>query len=447
MMDRMAGTQETRFTRAGDIDIAYQVVGPDQGRDLIFVPSWVSNIEVMWELPEFAAFLERLASFGRLVVFDKRGTGLSDRILGTPTLEERADDIRAVMAAAGSTQAAILGWGDGGAIAAMFAATYPGRVTALVLGSLAVKLNPEMGAPMTADPATMQAMSDAVESGWGTGDFVAAVAPSRANDERLRTWYGKWQRRSATPNAAAALLRWATEIDVGSVLPAVQAPTLVLARSHDLFDKDAVRAAANLIPNGRYLELPGADALPFIGDSDGLLDEVQEFLTGTRGSPDLDRSLATVCFTDIIDSTRKAEQLGDRRWRYLLESHNAQVRQLLDRAGGVEIDTAGDGFFSTFDGPARAIRFACAARDAVGELGLQIRAGLHTGEVERRQGKVTGVAVHVGARVAALARESEVLVTGAVKMLVLGSGINFADRGTHSIKGIQDLWQIFAVES
>jgi pimeloyl-ACP methyl ester carboxylesterase len=442
----MAEMPETRFTRAGGVDIAYQVAGSRNGLDLVFVPGWVSHLEVMWELPEYARFLDRLAAMGRLILFDKRGTGLSDRVAGAAALEERADDIAAVMDAAGSGRAAIAAWGDGAAIAAMFAATHPGRVAALVLGSLAVKVG-DSRRPMVADPAVMQALSAAVERGWGQASLVPLIAPSRAEDTRFLSWYRRWERLSSTPSAAAATLRWAMEFDIGPVLPSIQAPTLIVHRSGAaLFDMESVRAAAKLIPGARCAELPGTDALPYVGDSDALLDVIQEFLTGEHGTPDFDRSLATVLFTDIVGSTQQAGQLGDRRWRYLLDEHHARIRRLLDRFRGSEVDTAGDGFFAMFDGPARAIRCACAIRDAVRDIGIDIRAGLHTGEVERRGTAATGLAVHVGARVAALAQASEVLVTSTVQMLVLGSGISFADRGLHELKGVPDEWQLFAVE-
>ncbi len=437
---------ETRFTRAGDVDIAYQVTGPAAGLDLVFVPGWVSHLEVMWELPEFARFLDRLAAMGRLIMFDKRGTGLSDRVAGMPTLEQRADDIVAVMDAAGSSRAAFVAWGEGAAIAVMFAATHPERVAALVLGSMPVKVS-ESGGSVVPDPAMIQAFSAAVEQGWGQASLVPVLAPSRAEDTRFLSWYRRWERMSSTPSAAAATLRWAAEFDLGPVLPAIQARTLIVHRvGNGLVDAVSVRAAVKLIPDARCAELPGRDDLPYVGDADALLDVVQEFLTGVQGPPDLDRSLATVLFTDIVGSTQKAGQLGDRRWRYLLDEHHARIRRLLERFRGTEIDTAGDGFFATFDGPARAIRCACAMQDAVHDIGLELRAGLHTGEVERRGAAATGLAVHLGARVAALAQANEVLVTSTVQMLVLGSGIGFADRGVHQLKGVPDRWQLFAVE-
>lgn len=441
----MSELPETRFTRAGDVDIAYQIVGPANGLDLVFVPGWVSHLEVMWELPEFARFLDRLAAMGRLILFDKRGTGLSDRVAGTPTLEQRAEDIAAVMDAAGSSRAALAAWGEGALIAAMFAAIHPERVTALVLGSLPVKASGRLS--VTPDPAIMQAASAAVETGWGQASLVPLLAPSRAEDTRFLSWYRRWERMSSTPSAAAATLRWAMQLNLGPVFPSIQARTLIVHRiGNRLIDPESVQVAAELIPHVKCVELVGSDDLPYLGDTDALMDVVEEFLTGAQGTPDLDRSLATVLFTDIVGSTRMAGQLGDRRWGYLLDEHHARIRRLLDRFRGAEVDTAGDGFFATFDGPARAIRCACAIRDAVRELGIEIRAGLHTGEVERKGAAVTGLAVHVGARVAALAQASEVLVTSTVQMLVLGSGIGFADRGMHELKGVTDRWQLFAVE-
>jgi class 3 adenylate cyclase len=443
----MAQPPETQFTRAGDVDIAYQVVGPARQLDLVFVPGWVSHLEVMWELPEFAHFLDRLAAMGRLIMFDKRGTGLSDRVAGMLTLEQRADDIAAVMDAAGSARAAIIAWGEGAAIAAMFAAAHPGRVSALVLGTLPVKVT-DGQRPLIPDPALLRELSAAVETGWGQASLVPVLAPSRANDTRFLSWYRRWERLSSTPSAAAATLRWAMEFDLGPILPAIQARTLIMHRTGNaLFDAESVRAAANMIPNALCAELPGDDELPYIGDADGLLDVIQEFLTGTHGTLDPDRSLATVLFTDIVGSTQKADELGDRRWGYLLDEHHARIRRLLERFRGSEVDTAGDGFFATFDGPARAVRCACAIGETVRDIGIEIRAGLHTGEVERRGAAVTGLAVHAGARVAALAHASEVLVTSTVQMLVLGSGITFADRGKHTLKGVPGKWQLFAVEN
>jgi class 3 adenylate cyclase len=437
---------ETRFTRVDGLDIAYQVVGPPAELDVMFIPSWISHLEVMWELPEFAHFLDRLAAMGRLILFDKRGTGLSDRVAGTPTFEQRADDIAAVMDAAGSSQAAITAWAEGAAIAAMFAASHPERVSALVLGMLPFKVT-DGPRPLVPDQSLIQAVSAAVENGWGQASLIPVLAPSRAEDTRFLSWYRRWERMSSTPSAAAATIRWALESNPGPILPAIQARTLIVHRTDNaLFDRESAMATTRLIPDARYVELPGADVLAYTDDTDALLDVIQEFLTGAHPSPDLDRSLATVLFTDIVGSTQRAGQLGDRGWRYLLDEHHARIRRLLERYRGNEVDTAGDGFFATFDGPARAIRCAAAIRDAVREIGVEIRAGLHTGEVERKGRSVMGLAVHVGARVGALAQASEVLVTSTVRTLVLGSGISFADRGLHELKGVPDQWRLYAVE-
>jgi class 3 adenylate cyclase/alpha-beta hydrolase superfamily lysophospholipase len=437
----MTRTPETRFASSGDVDIAYQVIG-DGDRDIVMTMGWVTHLEVMWELPELAYFLDRLAGMGRLIIFDKRGTGLSDRVPGMVTLEQRAEDVGAVMNAAGSSRAAFIGWADGGAIGAMFAAANPERISALVLSAMSIATS---SASVGADPAVMQQLWDTVVQGWGSGSLLELAAPSRANDPRLRTWWRRWERQSATPNAAATLLRWAAEIDLSAAFRAVQAPTLFLERADALaVNSESVRAAAEITPNGRYVDLPGDDQLLFLGDPEPALGEIAEFLTGARGRIDPDRTLSTVLFTDIVGSTQKADRVGDREWRNVLDSHHAAVRAALGRYGGVEIDTAGDGFLATFSGPARAVRCACDIRDTVRDLGLEIRAGLHTGEVEHRQSSVAGLAVHVGARVASLAGAGEVLVTSVVRALVLGSGLAFADRGIHSLKGVPDTWQLFA---
>jgi class 3 adenylate cyclase len=435
---------ETQFARSGGLDIAYQVLG-EGGPDLVMTMGWVTHLDVMWELPELATFLDSLAKLGRLIIFDKRGTGLSDRISGMATLEERAADVEAVMNAAGSRQATLIGWGDGAAIAAMFAATHPTRVNALVLSNLTVSSNEDS---VVADPATMEAMRQAVEQTWGQAHFLPAVAPLHADDPRIQAWWRRWEQMSATPNAAARFLEWGAAIDLRPVLPAVQAPTLFLERSHAaLIDLDSVRRAADMVPNGRYVEVPGEDLLQFFGDSDSILGEIEEFLTGRRSIVDPDRVLATVLFTDIVGSTEKVGRSGDRQWRFALDSHHYEVRRCLAHFGGVEVDTAGDGFLATFDGPARAIRCACSIRDAVRRIGLEVRAGLHTGEIERRDLSIAGLAVHIGARVTALAQASEVLVTETVKSLVIGSGITFTDRGAHPLKGVADPWRLFAVDS
>jgi class 3 adenylate cyclase len=442
----MAGIPETRYTRSGDADIAYQVFGA--GADLVVIHGFPGHLEVMWELPELAAFLDRLGTFGRVIMFDKRGTGMSDRVPGVPAIEQHMEDTIAVMDAAGSSRAAVVGYGDGAFMAAMLAATHPERVSALILGGLWLKALTDGRRPcLAADADAVKALSDRLEAGWRQGLAAPVLAPSYADDDHFRSWWRRMERYSATPSGAAALLRWAVRVDPGPILPAIQAPTLVLERAVPYHDQASNRVAAAQIPGARYVGLPDVNALPYLGDADAVLDEIEEFLTGAQSPADFDRSLATVLFTDIVGSTEKAGDLGDRRWRYLLEDHHARVRRALDRFHGTEVDTAGDGFFVTFDGPARAIRCACTIRDAVREIGIQIRAGLHTGEVERKNTAATGLAVHVGARVAALAQASEVLVTSTVQMLVLGSGIGFADRGEHTLKGVPGQWHLFAVEN
>lgn len=440
----MAAVPETRFVRTGDIDIGYQVVGGGD-IDVVFVPGWISNWEVAWELPESARFLERVARYSRLILMDKRGTGLSDRVPGQPTLEEHVDDLRAVLDAVGSTRAALTGWADGAAVALVFAATYPDRVTSLVLGSVIAAVgDDDSGGPGVIDPAVMEQWAEAVESSWGQGTFLPMLAPSVADDARFAAWWRRLERSSVTPNAAGRFFRSMLELDVRAVLPTIRVPTLVIhRRDTPLISADAARRFAEQIPGARYLELPGADALPYVGDVDDVLDEVEEFLTGASAVTGGDRALATVLFVDISGSTVLAQELGDRRWRDLLEEYRRTVRRLLARYRGREVDTAGDGFLATFDGPARAVRGALAIRDTATELGLDVHAGLHAGEVELRDGSISGVAVHIGARVGTIAQRGEVLVTGTVKDLVLGSNLRFVDRGAHALKGVEGDWRLF----
>ena len=440
---------ETRYARSGDLSIAYQVVG-DGPFDLVYVPGWVSNIELMWEEPGLARFLERLASFSRLILFDKRGTGLSDPVPndGLPTLEERMDDVRAVMDAVGSERAALLGHSEGGNMCVLFTATYPERTTALLLvGSYAKRLRSQdyPWAPTVEERARE---IEETEATWGSPEAFRALAPSKANDPDFQRWIGRYLRQSASPKAAAALLRMNTQIDVRNVLPTIGVPTLLLYRTHDAdVHVDEGRYVAERIPGSTFVELPGADHLMWTGDADALLDEVEGFLTGVRRGPDPDRVLATVLFTDVVGSTETATRVGDRAWRSLLERHHQVVRLALARWRGQEIDTAGDGFLATFDGPARAIRCAVAATEGIRDLGLQIRAGLHTGEVEIAGGDVRGIAVHIGSRVAGLAGPGEVLVSRTVADLVAGSGIVLAERGEYELKGVSGTWLVYAVES
>jgi pimeloyl-ACP methyl ester carboxylesterase len=434
---------ETHYAKSGDVNIAYQVVG-DGRLDVVLVPGFVSHLESDWDEPRSAHFLERLASFSRLIRFDKRGTGLSDRPAGLPDLETRMDDVRAVMDAVGSERAALFGYSEGGPMCCLFAATYPDRTTALVLyGTYADRSGPDDDYPWAATWDQRQAYADEVERTWGLESDLGTMAPNA--DAALTAWWRTRARASASPGAARALILMNSRIDVRSILPSIRLPTLVLHRRGDRDSRpEEGQYIADRIPDARFVELTGEDHLPWI-DADQIIDEVEEFLTGVRRGPTPDRVLATVLVTDIVGSSERAAELGDRRWRDLLEAHHALVRKELARWRGQEVDTAGDGFLATFDGPARAIRCACAIRDGLHALGLEIRAGLHTGECEIIGGKLGGIAVHTGARVAAKASPGEVLVSGTVRDLIAGSGIELEDRGVHALKGIPGNWPLLAV--
>lgn len=434
---------ETHYAKSGDVNIAYQVVG-NGPTDLVLVPGFVSHLENDWDEPRSAHFLERLASFSRLIRFDKRGTGLSDRPGGLPDLETRMDDVRAVMDAVQSERAALLGYSEGGPMCCLFVATYPDRTTALVLyGTYAKRVDPDDDYPWVATAEQRQAYVDQVEREWGFESDLGTMAPNA--DAALTAWWRARARASASPGAARALLLMNSRIDVRQVLPTIRVPTLVLHRSGDRDSRlEEGRYIADHIPGARFVELAGEDHIPWI-DADQVVDEVEEFLTGIRRGPEPDRVLATVLLTDIVGSSERAAELGDRRWRELLEAHHALVRRELARWRGNEVDTAGDGFLATFDGPARGIRCACAIRDGLHELGLEIRAGLHTGECEIIGGKVGGIAVHTAARVAARAAPGEVFVSGTVRDLIAGSGIELEDQGVHTLKGIPGEWQLLAV--
>src|SRR5438067_10555893 len=440
---------ETRYARSGDVNIAYQVTG--QGaRDLVYVPGWVSNIELMWEEPAMARFLDRLATFSRLILFDKRGTGLSDRVSNNelPTLEQRMDDVRAVLEAVGSERAALFGHSEGGNMCVLFAATYPERTSALItLGCFAKRRDPDDDYPWAPTAENREESVEDVEQNWGRlrPEDVEYYAPSRVGDEQFVRNLEQYLRRAASPGAAAALLRMNSYIDVREVLPTIRVPTLVLHRTgdHDVNVAEGRYLAAK-IPGAHFVELPGDDHWISAGDHDEIADEIEEFLTGTRPVPELDRVLATVLFTDIVGSTERAAMLGDRRWRELLSTHDAVVRRELDRFRGREVDTAGDGFLAAFDGPARAVRCAMAAGESVRDLGVEIRAGIHTGECELDGPKIRGIAVHTGARIASLAGAGEILVSQTVKDLVSGSGLAFDDRGVHELKGVPGEWRVYA---
>jgi class 3 adenylate cyclase len=438
----MAMPPITRYAKSGDVHIAYQVFG-DGPINLVLVPGFVSNIENYWDEPDMVRGLLRMASYARVVMFDKRGTGMSDRVADLPSLEQRMDDLRAVMNAVGMEQSAVLGISEGGPLAALFAATYPSRCRALVLYGAIVRF-----AFWLPTEEAVAAFLDYVDNSWGTGDSVLKFAPSRANDPAFKSWWARFERLGASPAAVKTLLRMNSQIDIGPILPAIRVPTLVLHRTGDrVANVESGRLFAKHITGARYIELPGSDHQWFVGDNAAEIgDAIEEFLTGSRPPVAVDRVLATVLFTDIVGSTEKAAALGDHRWRDLLDAHHTAIRRTLSRFRGHEIKTTGDGVLATFDGPARGVRCACAIADEIRPLGIEVRAGLHTGECEMIDDDVGGIAVHIGARVAALAGAGEVLVSGTVKDLVAGSGLRFGDRGSHSLKGVPGKWRIFKVE-
>jgi class 3 adenylate cyclase/alpha-beta hydrolase superfamily lysophospholipase len=436
---------EIRYATSGDVSIAYHVFGAGPP-DIVVSPGALSHLEVEWDYPLYRRFFERLATFARVIRFDKRGTGLSDRFADErlPTLEERADDIGAVMDAVGSERATLFGISDGGSMCCMFAASHPDRTAALVLYGTDA---------FSPHPATDEQIAAAVERArveWGSEAqarrSLAAFAPSVANDPEWLSWEARVTRSGGTPGSYAALLRMGRDLDVRHILSAIRVPTLVLHRTGDrIVDISQGRLLASEIAGARLVELPGEDHYQWIGDQDAIIDEIEEFVTGVRDPGERNRVLATILFTDIVDSTARALELGDRAWRELLERHHAVIRKELARFRGREIDTAGDGFLASFDGPARAVRFAARAREAVQDLGIEIRAGIHTGECELHGDKLAGVAVHIGARIAGLAGPGEVMVSSTVRDLVAGSGLSFEDRGERELRGLPERWHVYAV--
>jgi class 3 adenylate cyclase len=447
---------ETRYAKTADgVHVAYQVFG-DGPIDILFVLGWVTHIERMWTESRFERFFTRLASFSRVMVFDKRGVGLSDRVPEDrlPSLEVRMDDARAVMDAVGSQRAVVVGVSEGGPMAILFAATYPERTIGLVAFGTSVCWNDAPDYPFSEpgqdeDPEVI-AFLERRERLWGTKElareFMAeSFAPELSEDEATVAWLADYMRSAASPGAVNALSRMNGSIDVRSALPAIHVPTLVLARDGDLdYPVEQTKWFADQIHGARFVSFPGNEHLFVMGRQDDLLAEIERFVAEVRSEEaDLDRVLATVMFTDIVGSTAKAAELGDKGWGDLVERHHGVVRALLGRFRGTEVDTAGDGFFATFDGPARGVRCAQAITDAVSDLGIEVRAGVHTGEVETIAGKVGGIAVNVGARIAALAGPSEVLVSHTVQGLVSGSGLSFEDAGEHELKGIPERWRLF----
>ena len=432
-----------KYAKSGDVHIAYRIFG-DGPRDLVLIPGTLSHVELFWEFAAEAYLLKRLTSFARVIVFDKRGQGLSDRV-AEQTLDERIGDVRAVMDAAGSKSATVYGWSEGGAMSLMFAATYPERTSALVLyGTFASAKAEPWALPAERWESTICQMKEH----WGEGAGIAVNAPSQVKNSALVQAAGRLERASASPASIVALLRANYELDVRHILPSIHLPTLILHRKGDALVPVACgRYLAEHIPGARYVEVPGDDH--FVVDEetqDIIADEIEQFMTGEHHRPEPDRVLATVMFTDIVQSTERAAEMGDREWRVLLGNYYATVRKELAAFRGRDVKTLGDGILATFDGPARAIRCACSVRDKVAKIGLQVRTGLHTGECELIGDDVGGIAVHIGSRVTAEAAPGEVLVSGTVKDLVAGSGLRFADQGSKSLKGVPGEWHLYAVQ-
>jgi pimeloyl-ACP methyl ester carboxylesterase len=446
----MDGLPTTEYARNGEVHLAYQVLG-EGPLDIVVIESWVHHVEAFWEIPELARQRRRLASLGRVIIFDRRGTGMSDPVAldRLPDLETQVADICAVMDAAGSTRAAILGLAEGGPLAVLLAASLPERCRALVLFNTAARLSAAPDYPWGAPEERLLEIVRRQAQSWATGDgdHLVQLAPSRVDDPRFTEQLVHLGRGAVSPGAVAHYFRQTVLTDVRDLLPAIQAPTLVLQRAHDqIAGPELGRYLAEHIPGARYVELGGADHFWFLDHADELVDEIEEFLTGTRASADPDRQLATVLFTDIVDSTARAVEVGDTRWRALLDEHDSIVRQQLARFGGREIDNTGDGFLATFDRPGSAILCARAIGTGLAHTGLAVRAGVHTGEVEVRGERIGGLSVHIGARVAATAGGGDIVVSSTVKDLLVGSDFTFADRGEHELKGVPGTWRLFAAD-
>ena len=440
MLDQRA---PIRYANAGGVSIAYRVMG-EGPLDLVWVPGLASNLEIDFESSSWCRLVQRLASFSRVMIFDKRGMGLSDRNVGAPTLEERMDDVRAVMDAVGSERAALIGDSEGGPMSVLFAATYPQRTVALVLYGAAARARRDVDYPLGNETAFVEIHRILDDGGWGTGEGLRLFAPSLLGNERVREWFGRVERAAGSPNTIRAIVDTLADIDVRAVLPTVSAPTLVLHATDDVTMPVANgRWLAEHICGARFVELPGEHLTAHTGER--FADEVESFLTGRRHAVATDRVLSTLLFSDIVGSTRHAAAIGDRHWTELLDQHDAIVNRQLDIHRGKLVKATGDGVLATFDGPARAIACGCELRDSLRPLGLDVRVGLHTGEIELRGADIGGIAVHIGARIAGVAHAGEVLVSRTVTDLVAGSGIEFADHGIHQLDGVPGDWQLFAV--
>jgi pimeloyl-ACP methyl ester carboxylesterase len=449
---RVAEVPETRYAKSGGLHIAYQAMG-DGPPDVVFIPEWSGHVELRWEEPRMARFLQQMASMGRMLIFDKRGVGLSDPVSLSelPSLEEWADDVLTVMDDAGSDRAALVAVGQGGPMAMVFAATHPGRTAALVLVNSNARLRLAPDYPWGAPPSVEERLqASPVYPGPGAVPAFAKAffGSDAAADERFLAWWRRYARMASSPGAWAVMQQMLFDVDVRDVLPTIRVPTLVVHRRDDAWIQVGHgRFLAEHIPGAKYVELDGSQHQFFLGDTTRLLDEIAQFVAGRRRPRDVDRVLATVLFTDIVASTRRAADLGDHEWRNVLDAHDDVVRQELERFRGREVKMTGDGTLATFDGPARAVRCACSIREEVRALGIDMRAGLHTGEVELRERDVTGIGVHIAARIDDLAQPGEILVSSTVKDLVAGSGITFADRGVHVLRGVPDEWHLLAVEN
>jgi class 3 adenylate cyclase len=431
----------TRYTKSGNVHLAYQVFG-EGPVDFVFVPGFISQIENYWDEPGFARWLHRLGSFARVVLFDKRGTGLSDRLDELPGMDLRMDDVGVVMDAVEMDHAVVMGISEGGSLAALFAAHHPERCQALVLyGAFASFTS------WFPTEESLEELFQYIDSDWGSGASIPKFAPSKADDPAFMQWWGKFERLGATPGDAIQIMRMNSQIEITDVLPTIRVPTLVIHRTYDVtIEVEAGRTLAERIPNAKYVELPGADHLPWVGDTDRITQEIEEFITGSKSAPVIDRVLATVLISDIVESTSKAEALGDERWQDLMTAHNTVLRTELERFQGNEVRFTGDGFLITFDGPARAVHCAMAISRSLEPLGIEVRLGLHTGEVELREGEIHGIAVNMAARIGALARASEILVSRTVKDLIAGSGIALTHHGQHDFKGLAEPMDVYLVE-